>query len=133
MIRALSPYYVTTPLTYPGGTVCNKYTLTIQVWDGSISGYNGSGVNEYKVTFLNTEGSNGSHDININAMIQDYIEFKQPTVNLSDTTQIIDGDNQRWVRTFNTYDEGTAGSRKWQNVRICTLKHLALIWSNEAR
>tara|TARA_R110000787_G_scaffold74880_2_gene166127 strand:+ start:46 stop:1131 length:1086 start_codon:yes stop_codon:yes gene_type:complete len=109
MIRALSPYYITTPLTYSGGTTCSKYTLTIQVWDGDVLAYGGSGVNEYEVTFLNTGGSTGSHDININAMIQDYIEFKQPTVNLGDTTQIIDGDNQRWVRTFNTYDGGTAG------------------------
>jgi len=82
--------------------------MTIQVWEGLENGYNSSDVNEYDITFDNTTGSTGTHDININAMIQDYIEFKQPTINLNDTTQLIDGDNQRWVRTYNTYDDGTS-------------------------
>ena len=108
MIRALSPYYVTTPLTYTTSStqICEKFTLVIEVWDGASNASAGFGVSVYKITFNNTTGSTGTHDININAMIQDYIEFKQPTINLNATTQIIDGDNQRWVKTYNTYDDG---------------------------
>ena len=113
MIRALSPYYVTTNLAYnnPEYIVCSKYTLTIQVWDGLITEYDGSNsnveVNTYDITFVNTQADDTIHDININAMIQDYIEFKQPYPNPADTTQIINGFNQRWVRTFVKYDELT--------------------------
>ena len=109
MIRALSPYYITTNLAYttPTYTVCEEYTLNIQVWDGLITQYTGSGVNTYQVTFKNTQGSNTINSININAMIQDYIEFRQIFPNPSMTTQTLNGYNQRWVRTFNTYDGGT--------------------------
>lgn len=109
MIRALSPYYVTTNLTYlnPASVVCEKYTLTIQVWDGLVTGFGGSDVNTYNITFVNTQNDPTIHDININAVIQDYIEFKQPFPNPAETTQIIDGKNQRWVRTFVKYDEET--------------------------
>ena len=114
MIRALSPYYVTTNLTYnnPTAIVCEKFTLTIQVWDGLITEYDGSNsnvkVNTYNITFTNTQADPTTHDININAIIQDYIEFKQPFPNPAERTQIIDGKNQMWVRTFVKYDELTA-------------------------
>ena len=109
MIRALSPYYVTTNLTYtnPAATVCEKYKLTIQVWNGLATGFNGSGVESYEITFKNTQADATTHDININAIIQDYIEFKQPFPNPADTTQVIDGKNQMWVRTFVNYDDET--------------------------
>ena len=109
MIRALSPYYVTTNLTYanPGAVVCSKYTLTIQVWEGSDQGYYGSDVDTYNITFLNTQEISTTHEININAIIQDYIEFQAPFPNPGDTTQVLDGYNQRWVRTFVKYDSET--------------------------
>ena len=113
MIRALSPYYITTNLTYltPTLVVCSKYTLTIQVWDGLDTEFDGSNpnveVNSYDITFVNTQADETIHDININAIIQDYIEFKQPYPNPGDTTQIIDGKNQQWVRTFVKYDDLT--------------------------
>ena len=107
MIRALSPYYVTTNLTYlnPTATICQKYTLTIQVWNGIVTGYNDAGVNTYDITFINTQSDPTTHNININAIIQDYIEFKQPYPNPAETTQIIDGKNQMWVRTTVKYDD----------------------------
>ena len=114
MIRALSPYYVTTNLSYnnPSATVCQKFTLTIQVWDGLITEYDGSNsnvkVNTYNITFVNTQADPTTHDININAIIQDYIEFRQPFPNPAETTQIIDGKNQMWVRTFVKYDDLTS-------------------------
>tara|TARA_R110002073_G_scaffold194623_3_gene353701 strand:+ start:1796 stop:2887 length:1092 start_codon:yes stop_codon:yes gene_type:complete len=117
MIRALSPYYITTNLTYitSSSRVCDKYTLNIQVWDGLSTGYNGSNVELYQITFNNTQADPTTHDININAIIQDYIEFQQPFPNPNDTTQLIDGNNQRWVRTFNTYDGGTAEYNSFQD------------------
>ena len=107
MIRALSPYYVTTNLTYlnPTAIICQKYTLTIQVWDGLITEFNEPTVNTYEITFVNTQNDPTTHEININAIIQDYIEFKQPFPNPAETTQVIDGKNQRWVRTFVKYDD----------------------------
>jgi len=113
MIRALSPYYITTNLSYttPAVVVCTKYILTIQVWNGLDTEYDGSNsnveVNTYNITFINTQSDPTTHDININAIIQDYIEFKQPFPNPAETTQIIDGKNQMWVRTFVKYDDLT--------------------------
>ena len=117
MIRALSPYYITTNLTYltPALVVCSKYVLTIQVWDGLDTEFDGSNpnveVNTYNITFNNTQSLETTHDININAIIQDYIEFRQPYPNPAETTQIIDGRNQQWVRTFVKYDDEVTEER----------------------
>ena len=102
MIRGLSPYYIDTPLVY-GGTTCDKYTLNVWVWNGDKS--TPDSTNSYQITYENTTASTGSHSININAIIQDYIEFKEPTLSLVLDVQIIDGDNQQWVYTYVTYDE----------------------------
>ena len=141
MIRALSPYYVTTNLTYlnPTSVVCSKYTLTVQVWDGLDTEYDGSNpnvkVNTYDITFVNTQSDPTTHDININAIIQDYIEFKQPFPNPAETTQIIDGKNQMWVRTFVRYDEdGTApaGTEPEEDVKIDFMT-LGYAYGNEGK
>ena len=76
MIRALSPYYIDTDLVY-GGTTCERFTLTVQIWDGAKASPDST--NEYKITYENTLGSTGSHKINISSMIQDYVEFNVPT------------------------------------------------------
>mgnify|MGYP003675906626 CR=1 FL=1 len=123
MIRALSPYYITTNLSYtnPNVVVCERYTLTVQVWNGLKTGFNGSDVESYDITFINTQADPTTHDININAIIQDYIEFKQPFPNPADTTQVIDGKNQMWVRTFVTYDPSPtapAGTEPENDIKI---------------
>ena len=123
MIRALSPYYVTTSLTYlnPTPIVCERYTLTVQVWNGLKTGFNGSDVDSYEITFINTQASPTIHTININAIIQDYIEFKQPFPNPGFTTQILNGYNQKWVRTFVTYDPSPtapAGTEPESDIKI---------------
>ncbi len=102
MIRALSPYYIDTPLVY-GGTTCDKYTLNVWVWNGDKS--TPDSTNSYQITYENTTASTGTHSININAIIQDYIEFKEPSPSLVAGVQVIDGDNQQWVYTYVTYDE----------------------------
>jgi len=102
MIRALSPYYIDTPLVY-GGTTCDKYTLNVWVWNGDKS--TPDSTNSYQITYENTTASTGTHSININAIIQDYIEFREPSLLLSTGIQLIDGKNQQWVYTYVTYDE----------------------------
>ena len=101
MIRALSPFYIDTPLVY-GGVTCAKYTLNVWVWNGDKS--TPDSTNSYQITYQNTTASTGSHSININAIIQDYIEFKEPSLLLSTGIQLIDGNNQQWVYTYVTYD-----------------------------
>ena len=105
MIRALSPFYIDTPLVY-GGVTCAKYTLNVWVWNGDKS--TPDSTNSYQITYQNTTASTGSHSININAIIQDYIEFKEPSLLLSTGIQLIDGNNQEWVYTYVTYDDLTA-------------------------
>jgi len=102
MIRALSPFYIDTPLVY-GGVTCDKYTLNVWVWNGDKS--TPDSTNSYQITYENTAASTGTHSININAIIQDYIEFKEPSPSLVAGVQVIDGDNQQWVYTFVTYDD----------------------------
>lgn len=102
MIRALSPYYIDTPLVY-GGVTCAKYILNVWVWNGDKS--TPDSTNSYQITYENTTASTGSHSININAIIQDYIEFKEPSPSLVAGVQVIDGENQQWVYTYVTYDE----------------------------
>ena len=101
MIRALSPFYIDTPLVY-GGVTCAKYTLNVWVWNGDKS--TPDNTNSYQITYQNTTASTGSHSININAIIQDYIEFTEPSPTLSTGIQLIDGNNQQWVYTYVTYD-----------------------------
>ena len=101
MIRALSPFYIDTPLVY-GGVTCAKYILNVWVWNGNKS--TPDSTNSYQITYENTTASTGSHSININAIIQDYIEFKEPTPSLVAGVQVIDGNNQQWVYSYVTYD-----------------------------
>ena len=101
MIRALSPYYIDTPLVY-GGVTCAKYIINVWVWNGDKS--TPDSTNSYQITYENTTASTGTHSININAIIQDYIEFKEPSPSLVAGVQVIDGDNQQWVYTYVTYD-----------------------------
>lgn len=105
MIRALSPYYIDTDLVY-GGTTCERFTLTVQIWDGAKASPDST--NEYKITYENTLGSTGSHKINISSMIQDYVEFNVPTsFSVVAGTTVKMGNNQAWVYTYIEYDGGT--------------------------
>ena len=125
MIRALSPFYIDTPLVYLGLT-CAKYTLNVWVWNGDKS--TPDSTNSYQITYENTTASTGSHSININAIIQDYIEFTEPSPTLSTGIQLIDGNNQQWVYTYVTYDEGTLIDH--ENTDIMTLGYA---YGNEGR
>ena len=99
MIRALSPYNITTPLTSPAtGLVCTKYTLYIKVWDGDK--LTPPTIVQYQITKDNNTASSSSDVINISRIISDFIEF---TPQSGSTTSILDGVNQMWVQTYNTY------------------------------
>ena len=99
MIRALSPYYVTTPLVSPNtGLTCTAYSLYIKVWNGNKS--TPPTEPTYQLTKNNNTASNGNDKINISRIISDYIEF---VPNSNSTTGIINGNNQLWVQFYNTY------------------------------
>ena len=105
MIRALSPYYITTDLS-PSGVTCESFTLTVNIWDGDKASVDDT--NQYRITYQNTSASTGSHKININAMIQDYVEFNVPTsFSAVAGTTVKMGNNQAWVNTYVTYDGGS--------------------------
>ena len=125
MIRALSPFYIDTPLVY-GGVTCAKYTLNVWVWNGDKS--TPDSTNSYQITYQNTTASTGSHSININAIIQDYIEFKEPSLLLSTGIQLIDGNNQQWVYTYVTYDDLTALEHETTDIMT-----LGYAYGNEGR
>ena len=108
MIRALSPYYIDTNLTYtPSGgslTTCEKFTLNIWVWDGLKASPDST--NSYQVTYQNTSERTDSHKINVSPMVRDYIDFTQPSSLIKvDSTRLIDGNNQQWVYVYVTYDD----------------------------
>ena len=125
MIRALSPFYIDTPLVY-GGVTCAKYTLNVWVWNGDKS--TPDNTNSYQITYQNTTSSTGSHSININAIIQDYIEFTEPSPTLSTGIQLIDGNNQQWVYTYVTYD--AVATLEHETTQIMTLGYS---YGNEGR
>tara|TARA_R110000803_G_scaffold24638_3_gene59220 strand:- start:433 stop:1506 length:1074 start_codon:yes stop_codon:yes gene_type:complete len=106
MIRALSPYYVRTNLDVGGGVACEYFTLTVQVWDGDKASPDST--NEYKLTYNNTAAATGNHDINISAMIQDYVEFTAPSpLGYVNITSLLNANNQAWVYTYVTYNGST--------------------------
>lgn len=95
MIKSLSPYYITIPFTSPiGGLICTSYTLQIFVWNGA---KNSPPTNpSYEITKDNPASSNESDEINIARLINDFILFmpQQGT-----GVELIDGNNQYWVKT----------------------------------
>ena len=95
MIKSLSPYYLTIPFVAPiSEEICTSYTLQIFVWNGLKNIV--PSVPTYEVTKLNPTGSDGSEQIDISLLINDFIDFAPFT---SNDTELIDGFNQYWVKT----------------------------------
>lgn len=95
MKKTLSPYYITIPLVSPlTGETAIQYRLEIYVWDGLKSAV--PSLATYSKTVNNASNSTGEHNVNISRLINDFIEFT-PQDNAS--TALIDGNNQRWVKT----------------------------------
>ena len=95
MKKTLSPYYITVPLVSPlSGETAIQYRLEIYVWDGLKTDV--PALATYSKTVNNSSSSTGEHNVNISRLINDFIEFT-PQDNAS--TALIDGNNQRWVKT----------------------------------
>lgn len=100
MIKCLSPYIITTPfVSAASGETCTSYTLNIYVWNGDkVADVPASPT--YVVTKNNTAASTGNDEINISRLITPAIT-RTPKKN--DTTAVISGENQQWVKTTVTY------------------------------
>lgn len=100
MIKGLSPYYITTPFVSPlTGLTCASYTLTIYVWSGDSTATPAS--SSYTILKQNPTGSVASSEVNISRLINDFISF-QPQEGTG--IQLINGNNQKWVRVETTYE-----------------------------
>ena len=130
MIRSLSPYYVTTPLSSPNtGLVCTSYTLYIKVWSGLVTSPPSTA--SYKITKDNNSGLGfavASDKINISRIVNDFIEFEPQS---GSSTTILNGENQKWVQTYTTYETtDTADSTTAQNIST-ELMSLGYSYGNE--
>jgi len=100
MRKTLSPYYITIPLVSPlSGETAIQYRLEIYVWDGLKTDV--PALATYSKTVRNSSSSTGEHNVNISRLINDFIEF-EPQDNGS--TALINGNNQRWVKTQVFYE-----------------------------
>lgn len=100
MIKCLSPYNVTIPfVSVASGETCTSYTLEIYVWDGDKTA-DVPLTPTRSITKNNTTNSTGNDVINIARILEPLITL---TPKKNATTAIIDGENQRWVKTQVTY------------------------------
>ena len=103
MIKSLSPYYLNIPFVSPAsGLTCTSYRLEIFVWDGLKSAVPTTA--SYEITKANPSASNGTDKINIARLIDDFIDFA-PQLGMG--TELINGNNQRWVQTQVRYSTTT--------------------------
>jgi hypothetical protein len=101
MIKSLSPYYVTTPFVSPAsGDTCTSYLLEIYVWNGAKDDVL---TPTYTITILNQEVSTGDSKVNISKLVNDFIDFSP---NSGSGTDVVDGNNQLWVKTDVIYETG---------------------------
>jgi hypothetical protein len=99
MIKTLSPYYINVPFVSPlTGATALSYTLNLFIWNGN---KNAPPVEpQYQITKSNPTGSLDFDKINIARLINDFLTFAPTKTN---TTELINGDNQVWVRTEISY------------------------------
>lgn len=104
MIKSLSPYNLEIPFVAPlSGETCASYTLQIFVWSGVKS--TPPSTVTYEITKDNPTTSTGNDTINISLLVNDFIDF---TAYDTTATELIDGNNQYWVKTqilYTTTDE----------------------------
>jgi hypothetical protein len=103
MIKSLTPFYINVPFVDTAtGITCQKYTLKIYVWNGDKD--DAPATATYEITKFNPTASTGTDKINIGRLVNDFIDFIATKVT---TTELIDGDNQKWVQTEIYYDDST--------------------------
>lgn len=129
MIRALSPYYVTTPLVSPlTGLTCTDYTLFIKIWTGDKASPPAQPT--YQITKDNNTASTGTDEISISRIVSDYIEFMPQS---GTTTSIIDGVNQMWFEVYNKYHTGNITDEITAQNIITDIMSLGYSYGNEGR
>jgi len=118
MIKSLSPYNLQIPFIAPiSGLVCTSYTLQIFVWNG-IKTAVPSSLN-YEMTKLNATSSNANDEVNIALLVNDFIDF---SVFDTTNTELINGNNQYWVKTQVLYitADPTDNIPNYENVQLMT-------------
>lgn len=94
MIKALSPFVVTTPFVSPlTSATSTEYLLQIYVWSGDKASVPAEAT--YEKTILNTSNSIGNSKVNIARLINDFINFGTASSNITET---LDGNNAMWVQ-----------------------------------
>jgi len=100
MIKALSPYWVEIPFVSPNTSLtCTDFTLQVFVWNGDKG--TPPSTPSYEITKTNPTASTDVSRINIANLVSDFVDFTQQE---GTTTELIDGNNQNWVKwqTFYT-------------------------------
>lgn len=98
-MKVLSPYYIQVPFVAPlSGLVCTEFILNIYIYSGLKSAVPISPT--YSITKDNPTASSGSTKIDVSRLVADFIEFN-PVIN--NTTGVVNGSNQIWVRVSTTY------------------------------
>ena len=99
-IKNLSPHYKIIPFISPRtGLISTAYTLQIFAWVGLKP--SAPIVPHFTITKNNAEGSKGDDRVNISRLTRDFIDFTPQTT--SGVTQLLDGNNQAWVKTVVFY------------------------------
>lgn len=94
MIKTLTPYYLNIPWISPiSDTIADSFVLNIYIWDGLIDEI--PTTPSYSQTKINATESNENVSINISNLLADFIDFKPAS---SDTTELLNGNNQQWVK-----------------------------------
>lgn len=117
MIRSLSPYYITIPWVSPlNSETATDVLVDIYVWNGAKNSVPATAT--YEVTRENALNSDDSFDLNIANWISDFIELtKQSTT----TTELIDGNNQYWVKWevyHNTTDDEYDNTPSIESIKL---------------
>lgn len=95
MKKTLSPIYITIPFVSPATALTStQYRLEVRVWDGLKAAPPIAA--SYSKTVKNLTSSTGSQTVNISRLVNDFLDLS-PKSNAS--TALIDGENQRWVKT----------------------------------
>jgi len=104
-IKSLSPHYKIIPFISPRtGLISTAYTLKIFVWIGLKT--SAPIAEHFKITKNNAEGSAGNDRVNVSRLTRDFIDFTPQTT--SGVTQLLDGNNQAWVKTVVFYTTSDA-------------------------
>ena len=100
MIKTLSPYYITIPWVAPiSSEVGTSVIVQIFVWNGSKSTPPTNAT--YEVIKDNATESTDAFKLNIANWISDFITLTQQE---GATTEVIDGNNQYWVKWLTYYE-----------------------------